>query len=112
MRKLTQLILAVTLFATITVVASPNVTATWTAPTTGSPVEYYVVEVYEGGELAFTAQPADTFVVFNEFVMLKEYTARVAGVDALGRQGPWSDWSEPYMWDEGAPGSCGVIVWR
>jgi RHS repeat-associated protein len=75
------------------------VTYHWTAPTTGSEVEFYASEgqFAEGPysplgnfdtELA-TFDIADPLLAFG-------FGLRVAGVDAQGRQGPWSETSDTY----------------
>jgi hypothetical protein len=90
---------------------SPVINAMWTAPTTGTAVEHYVgtVESWEvaGGDtirLDFvTVPPAMTFSYSYGHSM----RCRVAGVDSLGRQGPYSLWSEVWI-DNGPPGSPSV----
>ena len=71
------------------------VTFTWTAPTTGSPVVYYRVETSEGWmyEATHLNRWGDGKMRVP-FLNGKEGRIRVAGVDAEGHQGPWSDWSE------------------
>lgn len=69
---------------------STVVTATWTRPTEGSPVVYYRIEIEMVG-----AWP-DTTVKIPVPVWADSLRGRVAGVDAQGRQGPWSEWNEWY----------------
>lgn len=97
----------------LTAEQSPQVTATWDAPTTGSPVVVYNLQIYHGGELIMSVETPDTFQVFapGTFVALETYLARVQGVDALDRAGPWSEWSDPYMHDPGPPGPPGGCRW-
>jgi len=55
----------------------------WTPPTTGAPVDHYVVE--------FTWTTTDT--AFQFWIQGSDTQwVRVAGVDSLGRQGEWSDY--------------------
>jgi hypothetical protein len=87
---------------------STDVTWTWTAPTEGSPVVHYVVAVsINGGPFVNTAT-----VSTNIYTLNVEYgnivSIRVAGVDALDRQGPWSAESDPYGPDAGPPGQPGM----
>lgn len=68
-------------------------TFTWTAPTTGSAVAYYVIETHDGRTLEcrhLTPKGGKARVPFTPGQVQR---IRVAGVDAQGRQGPWSQWS-------------------
>ncbi len=56
----------------------------WTPPTTGAPVDHYVVEAT--WTTKDNATPAAILVPDSV-----SFTIRVAGVDSLGRQGPWSN---------------------
>lgn len=89
----------------------PAVQYTWTAPTTGSPVDHYVVQYTNDGGATWidvgVSVTAETYTFLNVFEYLVTYQVRVAGVDALGRQGPWSVPSDPYMPDQGVPGEPG-----
>lgn len=76
-----------------------EVPCSWEAPTYGTPVVHYVLQVVELGG----AQPDTTVydqipgLSRNVFVAYGNvYKARVAGVDAEGRQGPWSLWTPLY----------------
>ena len=99
MRRLTLILLLLPTLAA----AQVNVTYEWTAPTTGEPVDHYVVQRHNGsawgGEVTATGNTAT-------LEMESGWRVRVAGVDALGRQGPWSEESEAYL-DAGAPGAPG-----
>ena len=89
-----------------------EVLAYWPAPTTGSPVELYHIESNttpiggepEGWELAGVS--VDTFHTLPRLVGDTVY--RVAGMDALGRLGPWSESSDPFH-DDGPPGQAGKV---
>lgn len=67
---------------------------TWTPPTSGTPVDHYVVEIER------TSHSASAVVSRNSFLMNVPMDdlvrVRVAGVDAADRQGPFSQWSEYY----------------
>ena len=66
-----------------------NWTYTWTAPTTGSPVAYYVVEYSVNGVVTRVDRVAGTsFTIPVE--LGNDYDLKVAAVDALGRMGPFS----------------------
>lgn len=86
--------------------AEIELTYAWTAPTTGSPVEYYVCETRtegaEWGECGGQAATEQLTVLVSDGV--QGFQIRVAGVDAFGRQGPWSPASDPFS-EAGAPGS-------
>ena len=91
--------------------AQEDVTYTWTAPTTGSAVHHYVFQHSVGGNPFVTI---DDNVLDNTFVLSADYeqehVVRVAGVDSLGRQGPWSVSSDPYTPSLGSPGVPGKPV--
>jgi hypothetical protein len=87
-----------------------DVSYQWTAPTTGAAVDHYVVEhSVDGG--AWTALGT---VTANQYTLAAEvgvsHRIRVAGVDALGRQGVYSDASDPYTPDPGSPGQPGKPI--
>ena len=92
---------------------SPQVRATWEAPITGSPVVTYELEVLVDGVRHLFVTSETTSYVFapGTFEPSVAYIARVRGVDAQGRTGPWSLPSEPYVHDAGPPGLCGPIQW-
>ena len=93
--------------------AAPAVTASWQAPTSGSPVVLYELEIYEDGVLFLSVDTPSTSHVIpaGTFADGVPYTARVRGVDAQARTGPWSLWSEEFIYDPGPPGACGPIDW-
>ena len=79
--------------------------ATWVAPTSGSPVDRYILQLSEdGGPFYTVADTITTTSIVLDLENLVTYVARVAGVDALDRQGPWSVDSDPYTADLGIPG--------
>lgn len=82
---------------------APDVEYTWTAPTTGTPVDHYVAEVLVNEIDSYLIDP-----VHGESIMLpvqygNKYQIRVAGVDAANIQGPMSIWSLPYTPELGPP---------
>jgi len=78
----------------------------WEAPTTGSPVVKYEVQVRRGGMLSsdVTTREAFTPEIVIPVDWLTLYEVRVRGVDAAGVRGPWSGWSLAEDRDRGAPG--------
>jgi hypothetical protein len=86
------------------------VTYTWTAPTEGSDVDRYVVQIsVNGGEWAdFVSVPTETVTIPETYG--QTYVVRVAGIDAQGRQGIYSDTSDPYTPDKGAPSKPGTPI--
>jgi hypothetical protein len=91
--------------------AQESVSYTWTAPTTGAPVDHYVVQHSEDGGAWVTVDddvPTNTYELTAAFDV--EHRIRVAGVDAQGRWGPWSVASEPYTPTLGAPGQPGQPI--
>jgi hypothetical protein len=86
---------------------SVQVTASWNPPTEGSPVVHYVLQLsIDGGNFTTVATVEGVSHVL-ELEIDRTYIARVAGVDAQDRQGPWSLPSDPYTPDVGAPGQPG-----
>jgi len=87
-----------------------EVTASWTAPTEGSPVQHYILQLStDGGPYTTVGTVTGTSYVLN-LAIDHTYTARVAGVDAQSRQGPWSLPSDPYSPDLGPPGQPGKPI--
>lgn len=77
--------------------APSSLVYSWTAPTTGTQVVYYVVEVKVNEEI--TLQPdllTGTTFTISDVKYLQKYQIRVAGVDSDGHMGPFSLWSELY----------------
>lgn len=87
-----------------------SVKYSWTAPTAGSPAVQYTIQLrIDGGAWVDHGSSLLTEYVFaNEFEYFKTYEVRVAGVDQLGRQGPFSLSSDPYMPDLGPPTAPGT----
>ena len=91
-------------------VLAETINYTWTAPTTGTAVEVYVVQQMIDGVLV----GAETIVPTTDFAWVdipigSTISIRVAGRDALGRQGGYSLWADDYF-DLGAPGLPGQPV--
>jgi hypothetical protein len=87
----------------------PSARASWTPPITGGPVEHYVLQLHYFDEDSFftIAVTPDTSVVVPVHP-LRWVEARVCGVNTHPetgeeRQGPWSDVSDPYIYDPGPP---------
>ncbi len=82
----------------------------WTAPASGSAVVHYVVEhSINGGawtQIATTASNTYTLTA----TIGESHSIRVAGVDALDRQGVYSPASDPYTPELGAPGQPGKPI--
>ena len=75
---------------------APPVNYVWTAPTEGSRVVFYRVQLSRNdGEFAvIDSTPTTSYTLAVEWG--DKYVIRVAGVDAADRQGPYSIPSEPY----------------
>jgi hypothetical protein len=87
-----------------------QVTATWAAPSEGSPVQHYVFQLStNGGPFATVGTVSGTSYAL-ELEIGQTYIARVAGVDSQGRQGSWSLPSDPYTPDVGPPGQPGKPI--
>jgi len=87
-----------------------SVAYTWTAPTTGSAVDHYVVEhSVDGGSWSQIATTSTNSYTLTAAIG-QSHQIRVAGVDASNRQGPFSEASDPYTPDLGAPGAPGKPI--
>lgn len=101
-------VMALSLLAALPAAAQTvNVTASWTAPTEGSPVHHYVLQLSTDGGPFVTVGSVTGLSYALELNVGSTYVARVAGVDAQDRQGPWSEESDPYSPDIGPPGQPG-----
>lgn len=79
-------------------------------PTTGSPVHHYVWELSYGG-VVVDLYPETTVPEYVATVPYGvEFVIRLKAVDAQDRAGPWSEWSEPYTPDLGAPAWSGGCI--
>lgn len=115
MRKiLIAIAIAATLFASTNVSAQtlPEVRYQWTAPTTGSLAVTYAVEYSTDGSSWVQLAIVDTnqISIQDLFENHVTYQVRVAGIDAMGRQGSFSAPSDPYTVDLGVPGVPGKPV--
>jgi hypothetical protein len=104
---LTTAVLATSASAQTTTV---NVSYTWTAPTSGSAVDHYVVEVkVDSGNFTQVGTTSTNSYTLTAAVG-HAHQIRVAGVDAQDRQGPFSVASDSYTPDAGAPSAPGKPV--
>ena len=82
----------------------------WTAPTTGSPVDHYVIQhSVNGGTFTQIATSATNSYTLSASVG-DTHQIRVAGVDAESRQGGYSLPSDAYTPDLGVPGQPGKPI--
>ena len=86
-----------------------TVTVKWEAPATGSPAVRYLVRIrdldgtlYETTMVDAAPGPLQTYT-FTHVEYAHRYQARVAGIDARGRQGPWTSWSTVYDRETSVP---------
>ncbi|MEZ4389132.1 MAG: fibronectin type III domain-containing protein [Candidatus Krumholzibacteriia bacterium] len=87
-----------------------QVSASWAPPSEGSPVDHYVLQLStDGGPFTTVGSVTGTSYTM-ELAVGSTYIARVAGVDAQDRQGPWSLGSDPYSPDLGPPGQPGKPI--
>ena len=68
----------------------------WTAPTVGTPVDHYLVQVLVNEVKTEDHGPVSSPEITVPLKRGNKYQIRVAAVDASGAQGPWSIWSELY----------------
>lgn len=105
-------IAALALFGALPAAAQSTVqvTASWTPPTEGSPVDHYVLQLStDGGPFTTVGSVTGTSYTLD-LTVGQSYVARVAGIDAEGRQGPWSEASDAYTPDVGPPGQPGKPI--
>lgn len=100
-RRLAVLLLMLALAAGVVLVNgavkdAPPVHYVWTAPTEGSPVVFYRVQLSRNDGEFTVIDTAPTTSYTLAVLWGDKYVIRVAGVDAAGRQGPYSIPSEPY----------------
>ena len=116
MRTITTL--KITMFAVLLAVLMPAASSlaqvpvnySWTAPSTGTPVEHYVVEhSINGGQWTQIDTTNDNSYTLSASEG-QSHQIRVAGVDSEDRQGPFSVASDPFMPDAGAPGQPGKPI--
>lgn len=82
----------------------------WSAPTTGSTVDHYVVQHQVNTGSWTTVGETDATSYTLALSVGDSHQIRVAAVDAEGRQGIWSVASDPHTPDPGAPGQPGKPV--
>jgi len=87
-----------------------DVTFTWTPPTSGAAVDHYVVEqsVDDGPWVQIATVASNSFTLAA--TLEHSHQIRVAGVDALDRQGPFSEASDPYTPADSPPGEPGKPI--
>jgi hypothetical protein len=83
---------------------APDVVFTWTAPTTGTPVDHYVAQILVNDIDTLFIDSVPTESLTLPVVYGNKYQVRVAGVDASDVQGPMSLWSLPYTPELDPPG--------
>ena len=84
--------------------AAPDTEFTWTPPTTGTPVHHYVVEVVINERETEVYDPVSSESIMLPVTYGNKYRVRVAAVDAVDVQGPFSLWSQPYTPELAPPG--------
>lgn len=105
MRKIILVALALMVAGAAYSQTTQAVRGSWTPPTEGSPAVSYIFQLStDGGPFVDYATTDTTFVDMN-LEIFKTYIARVAALDDQGRQGPWSEDSDPYFADLGPPGA-------
>ncbi len=87
-----------------------DISYSWTAPTSGSPVDHYIVEhrMDGGGWTEIANVGSNTYTLTA--TIGRSHQIRVAGVDAQGHQGPYSVASDPYTPEPGPPGQPGKPI--
>ncbi len=87
-----------------------EVTYTWTPPSTGSPVDVYIVEHSVNGGAFQQIGTTQTNTYTLTATVGDSHVIRVAGVDDESRVGPFSTPSDPYDPDAGPPGQPGQPI--
>ena len=116
----TMTLLKITMFAVLFAVMLPATASlaqteipinyTWTAPTTGTAVDHYLVEhSINGGQWTVAGTTTENSFTLNATTG-QSHQIRVAGVDSADRQGIFSVASDSYTPDEGAPGKPGKPI--
>lgn len=95
----------------------PELTITWTAPTHGTAVSYYILQISSSDDGETYSAYADWQVIVNT-PPLEEYTftgtpltfylARVRAVDAEGNMGPWDTLETPWATSANDPTLPGI----
>ncbi len=82
----------------------------WSAPTTGSPVDHYVIQhsVNSGDWTQIATSASNTYTLTA--TVGDSHRIRVAGVDSQARQGVFSVPSDAYVPDIGSPGQPGKPI--
>jgi len=82
----------------------------WSAPTSGSTVDHYVIEhsIDGGSWTQIATSNSNTFTLAASVGV--SHQIRVAGVDASDRQGPFSVASDAYSPDPGLPSQPGKPI--
>lgn len=82
----------------------------WTAPTTGAPVDHYVIQqsVNDGTWTVIGTSDTNTYTLTA--TIGDSHRIRVAGVDADSRMGPYSVASEAYVPQLDPPGQPGQPI--
>lgn len=81
----------------------------WQAPAAGSPAVRYLVRIRDLDGSLYETYSVDAVpgsaqrYTFTQVQYAHRYQGRVAGIDARGRQGPWSDWSPVYVRESSVP---------
>jgi hypothetical protein len=101
------LLLSMALVPSVFAQTSVEVTYTWTPPSSGTPVDHYIVELSVNGSPFYQIDTSTSNTITITVPVDETHQVRVAGVDASDRQGPYSESSDPYTPDVGPPGQPG-----
>lgn len=107
---ITALLMSVVIVLPAAAQTEVDVSYTWTAPTSGSPVHHYVVQHSVNGGSWTQIDTASSNSYTLSARMGESHRIRVAGVDAQDRQGPYSQASDAYTPDAGAPSQPGQPI--